>query len=97
MSIEANAGSAAQPEYHRDPTILVQTFVIERLQLDDDLDVAAMKYVDEGYSAKCRELMETDSDVRSLLDQGRLDDAASLLTALLKRWKRTPSDEPSVS
>lgn len=89
MSIELNTETVPYSEMHRDPTILVQTFVIEQLHLDDDVDAAAMKYVAEGYSAKCRQIMESDSDVQSLIKQGRIEEAATLLTSLLVDWKRT--------
>jgi hypothetical protein len=89
MPIAPNTEIDSHPEFQKDPTILVQAFVLERLHLDDDPDVAAMKYGRDGYSAKCRELMETDSDVKSLLAHGRLDEAATLLTYALERWKRS--------
>lgn len=94
MSIEPNKEFFPHAESHKDPTILVQTYVIERLHLDDDLDAAAIKYMEEGYSKKCREIMESDLHVQALLEQGDFDQAATLLTSVLQRWKQMQPSLP---
>lgn len=68
--------------------ILVQVRVIELLDLSDDPNEAAQQYVVQGYNEKCRELMNTDKDVRRLLGENRLNEAGDLLVSLLQDWKQ---------
>lgn len=63
-------------------TIKVQSSVMERLNFEDQMD-----YVGEGYNEECRRLLNTDEEVRDLLEEGELEPAATLLTQKLIAWK----------